>query len=129
LIAIGRLHQVNRLLADHTDDVAVTAHEPDALSDEHLRVPAADRRRVDETLVVDVLHDQPDLVDVAIEHDRRRSARVDLCHGVAGDVAGDLISERRRFFAPNAGGWRLEAGWSRRIEQTFQKRQRGRAQH
>src|SRR5207248_3102214 len=71
LVAIGRLHEMNRLLADHAHDVAVATHEADALAHENLRVPAADGGRVDEALIVDVLHDQPDLVDVAVEHDGR----------------------------------------------------------
>ena len=36
----------------------LAAEESDALADEHLRIPAADRDEVDEAVVVDVLDDQ-----------------------------------------------------------------------
>ena len=58
VLAVGGLHEVDRLLADDAEDVAAAAEEADALADEHLRIPAADRRRIDEAVVVDVLDDE-----------------------------------------------------------------------
>ena len=46
------------------------------LADQHLRVPAADRLHVEEAVVVDVLHDQADLVAVAGQHHPQRGVRV-----------------------------------------------------
>jgi DNA-binding SARP family transcriptional activator len=57
------------------------------------------------------LHDQSDLVDVAVEHDRGRAARIDLRHAIASDVRRHLLGEGRRFLAPDARRCRLEAGW------------------
>jgi hypothetical protein len=116
LLAVGRLHEVDRLFADHAEDVAGSAHESNALSDQHLWVPTADWRWIDVAFVVDVLHDQPDLVDVAVEHDRRRSAGIDFCHAVAGDVCGDVDGERRRLFAPDASGSAFETRRAGRVE-------------
>ena len=56
VLAVAVLHEVNRLLADDTHDVATTPEKTNALSDEDLRVPAADWRDVDEAVVVDVLN-------------------------------------------------------------------------
>ena len=71
MLAIAVLHQMNRLLAHDTDDVTATTEKTDALTDEHLRIPAANRRDVNESVVVDVLNDETDLIEVAVEHDRR----------------------------------------------------------
>ena len=84
---------------------------------------------IDEAVVVDVLHDDADLVDVAVEHDRRRAARIDLGHAVARDVGRDTLGEGRRLFAPDARGGPFEARRSGRVEQALEERQRARAQH
>src|SRR6185503_15286092 len=110
-------------------DVAAAAEEADALSDENLRIPSADRRHVDETLVVDVLHDEPDLVEMAVEHDGRRPLGVHLRHAVAGDVATNILRESRCFFPPHAtgGGFITRRSW--RIEQALQEGDRRLAEH
>src|SRR5688572_25245591 len=114
---------MDRLLPDDAEHVAIMAEEADALPDEHLRIPTADRADVREPLVVDVLHDEPDLVDVTIEHDGRRAFGIDLGEAVAGDVTPDFRGEGLRLFAPYAGGNGLESGWPRGIEQTLEERE------
>jgi hypothetical protein len=109
LLPIGELHDVNGFLADDAEDVAAPPDESDSLADEDLRVPTADRRRINESVVIDVLNDQPDLVDVPIEHDRWRSAGVDLGHAVARDVRRDAFGKARCFFAPDARGRSFES--------------------
>src|SRR5689334_17410971 len=96
------------LLADDAEDVAAAPEKADALPDEDLRIPPTNRRRIHEAVVVDVLDDEADLVDVTVEHDGRRAARVDLRHAVAGDVRRYALSEARCFLAPDASGWPLE---------------------
>jgi len=63
VLAIAVLHQVDRLLADDTDDVARTPKKANALADENLWIPPANRRDVDEPVVVDVLNNQPDFIE------------------------------------------------------------------
>jgi hypothetical protein len=62
---------MDRLLANNTDDVTAATEKTYALAHEHLWVPTADGRDVDEAVVVNVLNDQPNLVEVTVEHDRR----------------------------------------------------------
>jgi hypothetical protein len=120
---------MDRLLADDAVDVALVRDEADALGDENLRIPAADRRDVDEALVVDVLDDEADLVDVAVEHDRRRPCRIDDGDTVAGDIATHFGRERTGLIAPDSRGCGLEARRSRRVEQTPEKDEGGVVQH
>src|SRR4030095_486982 len=42
LFAIRRLHEMDRLLPDDTDDVTTAREEADALADQNLRIPTAD---------------------------------------------------------------------------------------
>jgi hypothetical protein len=113
LLALGRLHEVDRLLADHAVDVAALAEEAQPLPHEHLRVPPADRADVDEPLGVDVRDDDADLVDVTGEH-HRGPARGALDRGqrIARDVAADA-REAGRLLAPHACRRRLEPGRAR----------------
>ena len=78
--------------------------EADALRDEYLRVPAANRADVHIALVIDVGDDHPDLVDVAGEHDRRAARRVHDCHRVAGHIGVHLSREAARLLPPDGGG-------------------------
>ena len=48
------VEQVDRLAADDAGHEAVLAADLDPLADQDLRVPAADRREVEEALLVDV---------------------------------------------------------------------------
>src|SRR5688572_28882424 len=114
---------MNRLLPDDAEDVALASKEADALPHQHLRIPPPDRSDVRETLVVDVLHDEADLVDVTIEHDRGRTLGVDLGEAVPGDVTADFRREGLRLFAPYARRNGLETGWPRGIEQALEERE------
>jgi hypothetical protein len=71
VLTIAVLHQVDRLLTDDTDDVTIATEKTNALADENLWIPTTNGRDVNETVVVDVLNDQPDLIEVAVEHDGR----------------------------------------------------------
>ena len=59
------------LRADHARDRAVARRDPDALADEHDRIPAADLAEAQVAVVVDVRDVQADLVDVADDRQRR----------------------------------------------------------
>src|SRR5205823_1506083 len=122
VFAIRILEQMRRLTSDDADYVAGCRNESDALSHQHLRVPTADRRDVNEAVVVDVLRDDTDLVDVAVEQDRGTARRIDLGEAVAGHVDAHFVGEGLRLRAPGAAGQRLEAGWSGRVQQPFEKR-------
>src|SRR6266704_157545 len=86
--------------SDDAEDIAVAGAESETLSNQHLRIPAADRLDVRVALVVDVADDHADLVDVTGQHDRRLAFAVYLGEAVAGDVAADF-SEFFRLFTPH----------------------------
>src|SRR5687767_227339 len=96
------------LLSDDAEHIAIPSDKPDSLRDKHLWIPAANRRDVGEPLVVDVSHDDADLVDVTREHDRRRALGIHLGDAVAGDITAHF-RESRGFFAPDLRGCRLES--------------------
>jgi hypothetical protein len=108
LLALFALDEMNRLLADDAHDFALPSKEPQALTNEHLRIPSADGRDERVALVVDVGDDEPDLVDVAGEHDRRRTVGIHLGDAVAGDVAMNG-REAFCFLSPHARGRRFES--------------------
>src|SRR5439155_12273414 len=54
LFALIRLHNMDGLLADDADDIALPAEQPDTLADEYLRIPAADARKREKALVVNI---------------------------------------------------------------------------
>src|SRR6185437_13607621 len=126
--AIVRAQQMDRLFPHDAEHIALGAGKSNALADEHLHVPTADRRDVDVPIVVHVLHDDADLIDVACEHDGRAAAAFDGRHAVAVDVA-PYGGEARRFLAPEAGGCRLEARRAGRIQQALEKGHCGGRQH
>src|SRR5213080_26795 len=112
MLAIAVLHQVNRLLADDTDDVTTASEKANALADQNLWVPATDRRDVNESVVVDVLNDQPNFVEMTVEHDRRRTLGVHFRHAIASDVGAHMLRESRCLLSPDAARRRLVARWS-----------------
>ena len=65
LLAVLLAQEMDRLLADHARDGAAVGVEDQPLADEDLGVPATDRPKPQVALVVDVGHDQPDLIDVS----------------------------------------------------------------
>src|SRR4028119_1934590 len=73
LLALLGLHEVDGLLADHADYLAVLRPQPHPLADEYLRVPAPDAGEPEPPPIVDVGDDHPDLVYVAREHYPRRA--------------------------------------------------------
>ena len=75
LLPLLLVEQVDRLAGDDAQHRALRAPDGQPLADEDLRVPAADGRDVDEAVVVDVLHDQADLVAVPGQHDPQRGCR------------------------------------------------------
>src|SRR5213078_1538276 len=77
----------------------------------------ADPREVEVPLVIHVRHLQPDLIDVAREHEARRAPRVQRGDRVA-------VHERLHLLAPHAGGRGLETGRSGGVEQTLQELRR-----
>ncbi len=123
LLALIRLHLVNRLLSHHAENIAVTAEEPDPLRNENLRVPSANRRDVRVSLVVNVSDDHANLVDVAGQHDCRSATGVHFGDAVSGDV-GSHRGELRGLFPPHLCRCRFESGRAGRVEELMQKLER-----
>src|SRR3989442_12048699 len=78
---------------------------------------------MEEALVVDVDHHEPDLVQVAGQHDARGALGVQRRGRVAGDV-GRNGGERLGLLAPQPGGGGLESRWAGGIQQLLQEGER-----
>jgi hypothetical protein len=116
---------MNRLLAHDAKHVAMASEEPRPLPDEHLGIPPPDPTHVQVALVIDVVHDQPDLIDVTGQHDHRRPAGIDRGQTVPRHVAPH-VGERMGVIAPDPRRPTLESRGPRRIQQTLEKRDRSR---
>ena len=81
------------LSGDDAEDRPVGGPNGHPLADEDFGVPAADGLNVEEALVVDVLHDQPDLVAVAGQHYAQRGIGVLHHDHVAVQVGVDLVGK------------------------------------
>jgi hypothetical protein len=96
LAGLVGLEQVDRLLAHDAEHHALASGDLDALAHQDHGIPAADSREPEEAVVVDVMDDQPDLVDVADDGQRAAVGRAaDGGHGGADGVLGDLREGRR----------------------------------
>ena len=125
LLAVLVSQQVDRLLPDDAPDHAIARGQRHTLTDEDLRVPAADGRKPQVAVVVDVGDDHADLVDVAHyeqplgrtvkavlgRHERERRA-----HHV-----GAQLRERARRLQPHGRRIGLIAGRAARGEQVEQQ--------
>ena len=74
LLAVIGVEQVDRLLADDAGHNTVAGRDGYALTNQHLRVPAANACEAEETRVLDVRNDQADLIDVTDDRERRAVA-------------------------------------------------------
>ena len=114
------LDQMDRLLPHNAEDISLPSREPDSLGDQHLRIPPANRRDVRKALVIDVGHDDADLVDVTCEHDRGRPPLLTsamLLPATSPRHLGEMFG----FFAPDLRRRGLEARGSGRIEQLVEE--------
>ena len=105
LLALLAVEQVDRPLAHDAGDGPVARRDLEPLADEHDRVPAADRGEPQVAVVVDVVDDQPDLVDVADDREHRAVARAAHARdGRADGVLGDVVGERAHASRNTAAG-------------------------
>ena len=116
--------EVNGLAGDDADDGPLGRPDMQRLPDEHLHVPAADGRHADETLVIDVLDHQADLVAVPGQHDPRTAVRVDGGDHVAVPVGVDGGGERLDEIADDVLNGPLVAGGAGRMQQGFEELER-----
>jgi hypothetical protein len=113
LLAVLLAQQVDRLLADHAQHAPPTRVHRHALADEDLRIPAADGPEPQVAVIVDVGHDQADLVDVP---DHEQPSRFPLEAVLGGhprergpEHVGAHVGELARRLAPDRRGRRLIA--------------------
>ena len=85
--------QMNGFSRDHTRDRPTFGMDQQALTEQNLHVPAADRIDSDKSEVVNVTHDQSNLVTVCVEQNRRSAVRVHGGHDVSMHVGCDLSRE------------------------------------
>ena len=105
------------LLADRAGHAAVACHHLDALRQQHLRQPAADAAEVQEALVVDVRHREPDLVDVTDERERRAAGGPADTRDRGAERVGRDLGEALRGTTPDRRRLGLVAGRPGRGEQ------------
>ena len=84
---------MNRLAGDDGRYRALGRVDRHSLADELLRIPAADRVRVDVAVLVDVRDDEADLVGVAGVHHAERRVRVANGDDVAVQIGADLVGK------------------------------------
>ncbi len=95
LLSLFLVQEVDRLAGDNPQHRTMRAPNGQPLTDEHLRIPTADRRDVDETVVVDELHDQADLVAMSGQHHPQGGSGVSRGDHVAVNVGPHLVGKRR----------------------------------
>jgi hypothetical protein len=117
LLALLVAQQVDRLLADHAGHDAVARGHLDALADQDHGIPAADTPEPQEAVVVDVVDDQPDLVDMADHGQQRPAGRALHARDGRADRVVRHVGERRGRLAVHRGGGLLVAGRARRGQQ------------
>jgi hypothetical protein len=99
------------------------------LPDEDVHVPATDRRDVHEAVIVDVLHDDADLVDVTIQQDRGAPAWIDLGHAVARNVGYDIVRKGFGLRTPHPTRQGLESRRPGGVQEAFKEGDRIGFQH
>ena len=113
---LGR-EQVDRLLADHPNDIALFAQYPHPLTDQYLRIPTPDATKRQMPLVVGVGDDQPDLVDMPGHHDAGPATGVEGGEHVAVGIAADVLAEGLGPATPHRGRPGFERARPRGLEQ------------
>ena len=99
LLAFLLIEQMDRLAGDDSQHRAAAAPDRQPLADENLWIPAANGRDVDKAVVVDVLHDQANLVAMPGQHDPQRGPGVAGNDDIPMDIGPHFVGERRRIVA------------------------------
>ncbi|KPV50826.1 hypothetical protein SE17_24665, partial [Kouleothrix aurantiaca] len=122
VLALVALQQVDRLLANHADQLAAFAEQADALAHQHLRVPAAHASKGQKAIVVDIRHGDADLVDVAgQQHARRAVLPFQHRKGITAHIRPDAVGKAAGVAAPQTRGGGLVAGGAGRGQQLPQE--------
>ena len=121
LRAVLGVHEVDRFLADHADDVSIPAQDRDTLTYQNLWVPPANRRDVHEAIIVDVGDLQAYFIDVSREHDSGTSGWIHHCERIARNVGFHGAGEGLGLLTPNTGRANFEAGRPRGVEKPLEK--------
>jgi hypothetical protein len=123
LLAVLVAQLVRRLAADHTQHVAASRLDDEALTQHDVAPPAAERQEADEALLAHVAHHEADLVEVTGQHDARPLGVADLlAHEAAepvlreGSDVGEVTSQDLRDLL-------LVAGHAVRVGQLLQELQ------
>ncbi len=121
LLTLLLLLQMDRLLAHHPDDGALSRQDLHALPDQDLRIPTAYGRKVKEPVVVDVIDHQADLIDVSREHYAKLGVGVDGREAVTLHVRPHTVGEPFGFGPPGAGRGGLVTGRPGQRQQALEK--------
>ena len=98
------------------------------LADKHFGIPAADGLNVKEAFVVDVLHDQADLIAVPGQHHAERGFRIFDHYHIAVQIGPHLVGEIGHVIADDLLQVAFITRRTGRFQKIFEKFKRGRFQ-
>lgn len=119
--ALFLVHQVDRFFAHHRQQVAGFGHQADALTDQHLGIPAAQALKVNQSVCIHMGDNDPDLIQVSREHHSVGALRVEDRKTVAIAVFVGLVCKSGSVFQPHCSGALLVSCRAGGFQQGFQK--------
>src|SRR5262249_21888252 len=122
LVALFIGQKVRRTPSYHTSQWTFARPDRQILAQENLHVPASDRLNVQEAVIVDILHHEPDLIAVAGEHDAGLASGVDHRDDIAVPISANLVCKTLGPGSDNFLNGTLESGRTGRFEKIFKKR-------
>src|SRR5262249_4765443 len=115
------VHQVDRFAADDAGYGTAPRHNRHTLRCRHDRIDAADRLEVQESFVCNVLHNKPDLIAVASQHDPRFAFGIANAKHVPHDIGPHAVAPWPNPLANELLHIVLVTGWARRLDESFEK--------
>jgi hypothetical protein len=106
---------------DDAGDETAACHDRDTLRCGYDGVYATDRLEMQEPFVRDVLHNKPDLIAVAGEHDTRFASGIANAKDVAHDIGTDVVAPGPNPLPHELLHIVLVAGRARRFDESFEK--------
>src|SRR5512140_2889406 len=107
---------MDRFPPDDAGNETAARHNRDTLRCRHNGIDAADRLKVQESFVRDVLHNKPDLIAVASEHNARFAFGIANAKHVAHDVGPHAVAPRPNPLANELLDIVLVARWAWRLD-------------
>ena len=101
-LAVIRFLQVDGEMSGHTRHGSVPTMHDHALTAQHGAVHPANALEIEEALVVDVAHHQPEFIRVSAQENFRSAVGIERGIDVAVGITADLVGVSRGIFRPDA---------------------------